>query len=136
MGYEADMAGRPGGGAGQGPWRGLRCGGAGRAAARRQRPGQPAEISGLRLGSEVIILTGACDADGAELAIHSRAWGCKFSAAESTSGKKYEDNSGAAISLSCNSPIYFFSENLIITPIESTPIDFNTTSGGFIRYNK
>ena len=55
-----------------------------------------------------------------------------FSGAETTSGKKYEDNSGAAISLSCNSPIYFFSENLIITPIESTPIDFNTTSGGFI----
>ncbi len=55
-----------------------------------------------------------------------------FSGAESTSGKKYEDNSGAAISLSCNSPIYFFSENLIITPVESTPIDFSTTSGGFI----
>lgn len=33
-----------------------------------------------------------------------------FSGAESTSGKKYEDNSGAAISLSCNSPIYFIAE--------------------------
>lgn len=54
-----------------------------------------------------------------------------FNNSESSSGKKYEDNSGSAISLSANSPIYFISENLILTPVESTPLDFSNTSGGF-----
>lgn len=54
-----------------------------------------------------------------------------FNTSEVSSGKKYDDNSGASISLATNSPIYFFLENLIITPVESTPIDLSSSTGGF-----
>jgi len=50
-----------------------------------------------------------------------------FDKAEGSTGKKYEENSGFAVSISANSPTYFFKENLII----ETP-GSGSGNGGFI----
>lgn len=50
-----------------------------------------------------------------------------FEKADGSTGKKYEENSGFAVSISVNSPAYFFKENLII----ETPGNGSGT-GGFI----
>lgn len=53
--------------------------------------------------------------------------------ANGTSGKKYDDNSGVASSITCNSPVYFFDTNLIIETHDSEPgTATGGGSGGFI----
>ena len=52
-----------------------------------------------------------------------------FDKAEGSTGKKYEENSGFAVSISANSPTYFFKENLII---ETPGNGSGTGTGGFI----
>ena len=55
----------------------------------------------------------------------------RISSVDFTSGKRYDDNSGVAVSIISNSTVYFISENLIIEPIDSTPINFIGAEGGF-----
>ena len=54
--------------------------------------------------------------------------------ANGTSGKQYEENSGIAASISCNSVMYFFRENLNIQPIDPSDPNIPTIGkrGGFI----
>lgn len=54
--------------------------------------------------------------------------------ANGTSGRKYEDNSGVAITISSNSQVHFFKENLNIVPMgPSNPnVPGQNEAGGFI----
>lgn len=56
--------------------------------------------------------------------------------ANGTSGRKYEDNAGLAATIICNSPLYFFDENLIIEPSGSEPGVITGSGGGFIDLTK
>lgn len=49
-----------------------------------------------------------------------------------SSGRTYADNSGVAATISSNSPVYFFDENLIIEPVDSAPGTITGSGGGFI----
>lgn len=53
----------------------------------------------------------------------------KIEAADGSTAKKYEDNSGVSISLTTNASVYFFREKLVINPTDSIPINFTSTYG-------
>ena len=51
--------------------------------------------------------------DGTSILLGNLRNRANFSTSETTTGKKYEDNSGVSASLISNSPIYFISEKFI-----------------------